>query len=131
MFTQQLTTHAANLAADAMLASLGGTMLRIYDGEQPKDADDLITDQVLLVECAFGFVAFAPAEGGVAAAYQIQPGAAINSGKARWFRTDAFDGSVGPWRDGKKQSANLELTEVHIAAGRMVEITNLVYQQKR
>lgn len=131
MFTQQLTTAATNRAADAILAPLNGTMLRIYDGNQPNDSDDLITTQRLLVECQFNMQAFQPASRGKAVANAFAPGKAINDGQASWFRTDAFDGSVGPWREGKEQAANLELRETYIEEGRMVQIDTLTYVQKR
>jgi hypothetical protein len=128
----QLSTSAANEAADAVCALLDGGYLRIYDGVQPASADTAVTSQTLLAELEFGSPAFNAAANGVATATTITDGIAEETGTATWLRavqangtTAVFDGSVGT------TGANLNLTDTAITSAATVSVSGFTYTQQK
>ena len=124
----KLSDVAANIEVDAATALLMGGVLRIYGGEQPRDADTPVDDQPLLAELSFGFPAFDPAVRGEAKATEITPELnAKATGIATWFRASTrygvpvLDGSVGVTR------CNLNLTNTQITEGSSVHIDTLTF----
>lgn len=123
--THKRTAEASNAALDAMLALADDGYFRIYDGEQPYNAETQLSGQTLLAELRFGDPAFGPADDGVAYANAITPeNAAIAAGTATWFRvfkangnTKLWDGSVG------ETGCNLNLDSVDVAVGDAISIT--------
>lgn len=130
MLRTQISTLAANEAANAVLAMLDGGRLAIYDGDQP-NADEP-AGVVPLATLGFGYPAFERAENAEAIARAISPDEnASRSGEATWFRAftadgiGVFDGSVGD-----DNTANLNLDDVNIQIRARVSVSRLVYTQR-
>lgn len=115
-----------NAKMDAMRAAIdagpGAGLLRIYDSTRPITGGTVTT---LLAELTFSDPSFAAASAGTIIANVIISNNAVASGDATWFRCvdslGAFvtDGSVG----GPGSGADLELNNVTIAAGVLVDVT--------
>lgn len=98
----RLGVDAANTAANAVAARLANGYVRVYTGAPPANADDAITNQVLLAEAQFGATAFGAAAGGEIQANAIAEITCLATGTATWFQalrsdgaTVEFDGAVG------------------------------------
>ena len=122
----QFSTLSVNAQADAIGGALNSGYIRVYDGNQPEDADQPVTDQVLLAELRFGADAFPAAVDGIIDSNAITADPSANAtGEAKWCRVLAsngtsvhFDGSVGT------EDANLILNTTDIVAGGVVSAPN-------
>jgi len=114
-------------AVDGMANYLGrrvsGGKLRIYDGEQPANADRGTTGQILLVEFSpLPDPAFEEAEIGKLEGRELEPTRAAGTGKATWYRvltnsgTPLWDGSVG------KSDCDMNISDIEIFKGAEVSI---------
>lgn len=97
----QLSTLAANAAADAITALLDGGYACIYDGTRPGSGDAAIPrEATLLAKLQFARPAFGPAVHGAATANAVVPDRdAQAEGKPTWFRLYRADGTT-PVYDG-------------------------------
>ena len=125
----KLSDGAANVAANALTATLNSAALRIFDGVRPANANTALSTQVLLAELTLNVAAFGAAVAGVATAASITGDAvADNTGTATWFRVvsavsscSVFDGDVDT------AAANLILNSVAIIAGSSVDVTSMTF----
>lgn len=114
-----LSTEAASVAADAVLALCDGGRLRIFGTTK------LLADLPL--------PGFNLAVDGSATAHTIPPAYAKQTGTAEFFEVIApdgetvFDGTVGT----KNSGADLILNKVKIAAGARVTVVAFTYTQQR
>ncbi len=98
-----LSNLSVNVEADAFAALMDGGFIDIYDGQQPKSADETLSGQRRGVTLSFGNPAFRPAVAGIITANTIAPGVAgVSLNPATWARiyrsdhkTVIMDVSVG------------------------------------
>ena len=118
-----LSETAVNGIANYLSRRINGGKLRIYNGDQPINADRKITSQILLVEFSpLPDPAFAEATDGKLVSREIEPTRAIETGKAMWYRiltannTPLWDGSVG------ESDCDMNISDTNIFAGAEVSL---------
>jgi hypothetical protein len=128
-----ISTEAANSAANAIGALLNDGFLRIYSGAKPQSVDAPISKQTLLAELRFNSPAFSPASGGKIVAINIRDEQdAPASGEASWFRTFKADGKTGVI-DGTvgRANAHLILPVVMIEKGARIQVSTFTHEAER
>lgn len=129
----RLASFTVNAQADLISKLLTNGYIDIFDGKQPEDCDDPVTNQVLGVTLRFGSPAFMPAIKGVITANPIQSGVAITElKKATWARcyredhkTAILDVSVGE-RDASAK-ANILLPNTHIVRAITITCSSFIH----
>lgn len=93
--TVSLETASKNIGLNAVFDQLNSGFCKVYSGTKPATPSTAIAAQVLLAECTFGAVAFAPASGGTKVANAITQDSVINAtGLATWSRWVKSDGTT-------------------------------------
>lgn len=128
MLNTQLTTLAINKQAEVLGELLDNGFVDVMDGAQPRNADEPITTQRVLVTMTFAKPAFREAKDGVIAANRLMPGVAIETGDPTWYRayqsdhkTVVFDGTAG------MKNANMILPAKTIVQGVTVGASGLTH----
>lgn len=131
------TAIAAADAAMALVSNAGAGTLVVYDGTEPTDPAEAITDQVALVVFNLPLPAFVPAvdavAGGRAVMDDVTPVAALADGSAAWFRLiDANDrvilqGSVSAPLGG----GDLTISSVSLVQNIVVSVVTFAYVQPK
>lgn len=129
MKSTKLSSLVVSGQAEFLAKLLNNGFIDIYDGQQPSDADEDITNQKLGVTLQFGSPAFLPPERGVISANPIRAGVAVvELKKATWARlyredhkTKVMDVSVG------ERDANILLPTTHIVRGVTVSCASFVH----
>ncbi len=130
MLNSRISDAAANAEANALAALMDNGFLRLYDGNQPSDANLPVTDQTLLAELSFSSPAFNEASEGLLAANDIAADRdAKATGTPTWFRcvqadgkTAVLDGSVGT------SGCNLNLKASTIQQHAQVSLSGFSYR---
>lgn len=127
-----ISSAAANAAANAVTALLNAGSLRIYSGTKPATPDDALSGNTLLAQLTFGNPAFGSASAGVATANALtEDSSADATGTASFFRahnssgTAVLQGTVGT------SNADLVLSSTQISTGGSVSVSSLTYTQPR
>ena len=126
-----ISSAAANAAANAVTALANGGTLRIYSGTKPATPGDALSGNTLLVQLTFGSTAFGSASNGAATNNAISAVTASATGTASFFRayssggTAVFQGTCGT------ADADLVLSSTSISSGGSVSVANgaLTYTQ--
>ena len=126
-----ISSAAANAAANAVTALINGGTLRIYSGTKPATPGDALSGNTLLVQLTFGSTAFGSASNGAATNNAISAVTASATGTASFFRayssggTAVFQGTCGT------SDADLILSSTSISSGGSVSVANgaLTYTQ--
>ena len=129
----KLSQKSVNTEADALGALFDGGYLRIYNGAQPKNPDEKLSDQTLLAELRLPAKCFPPAKDGVLMANSIAAVSAIatapSNRQASWFRAFHSDGT-SPLLDGtvgtKQSDSDCKINTTAIQINAAVEIGSLV-----
>jgi hypothetical protein len=123
----RLATASVNTGLDALLARADGGFLKIYDGDQPADANTAISSQQLLATLRFSSPAFSAATNGTAAAHAITSDPAIAAtGTASWARLLAANGtSVVCDLSVATVDANIVFPSVNFQAGGECAVSSL------
>lgn len=125
----RLSSLVVSGQAEFLAKLLNNGFIDIYDGQQPEDADEEITDQRLGVTLQFGSPAFLPPVKGVISANLVRSGVAVAElKKATWARlyredhkTKVMDVSVG------ERDANILLPTTHLVRGVTVSCSSFVH----
>jgi hypothetical protein len=126
----QLSTAAANAAADAVTALLNGGFLRLYDGTIPATADTALSGNTLLAQLALANPAFAAAVAGAASANAITADSdADATGTATFFRAVTSGGATILQGTVGTSDANLNIGSVDIVLHATVTVPGLTYSQ--
>ena len=101
-----------------------GTIIHLYDGTQPANANTAVSTQTLLVSLTIAG-GFGTDSNGTLTLGTVTDGTAVATGTATWFRitksdnsTVVMDGSVGT------SGADMNLNSTSIASGQTVAITS-------
>ena len=101
-----------------------GTIIHLYDGSQPANANTAVSTQTLLVSLTIAG-GFGTDSNGTLTLGTVTDGTAVATGTATWFRitksddtTVVMDGSVGT------SGADMNLNSTSIASGQTVAITS-------
>lgn len=130
-----ISTHLANIEANAAAPEFDSGYLCIYTGDQPENSGDPIVNEILLSASRFAGPAFmGPAVSGVLTANPLEPVQAINAGMARWFRCVKADG-VTVLGDGEcgltGSGSDLELNSLMFDAGIEVSIASFLWRVRK
>ena len=128
-----ISTLSANVEADAFAHLMDGGFIDIYDGVQPKSADEPIAKNQVGVSLKLGLPAFLPAFGGTITANPIAPGVTTASlypaTWARIYRADhktvVMDVSVGV------KDAVIVLPSVNLPEGITVTCSSFAHKVTR
>lgn len=129
--TISLTTAAKNARLDAVTTHAGNaSLLRIYSGAVPANANAALGGAVLLAELVAGSPLAPAAAAGVLTANAItQDSSADNAGTASFFRLYKADGTTVVMQGSATATGgggDLQLNTTSITAGGPVAVTSLV-----
>ena len=125
----KLSDMGVNIQAAALSDTLAGGKLKIYSGKMPRDANQKVSSQKLLVTVKFDDPAFSLPVAGKIESKPLEKGEAVETGEARWFRCETakgkgiMDGTVG----GEGSDADLVLSDTEIKKNAEITINNFVY----
>lgn len=132
MLNSQLSSEVVKAQAAAIVALLNNGYFNIYDGVQPKTADEAVSSQRLLVSLRFASPAAPSPVDGEIRFKSLESGTVQNQGRASWYRclaqdgtTVIMDGSVGV------TNANLILNNVDFLLTARVFVDSFVHKVEK
>jgi hypothetical protein len=120
-----------NAQANLVARALDGGYCEFYAGEQPADADEMPSPDLLLGRCKFAEVSFSDAKDGVIVANKSERAQAVRTGDPSWIRCVSktgefvFDGTYST------KNANAVGAVKTVIEGQFIDITGMVYAVPR